>query len=333
MYLAKTERKGTSAYSIRESYPAAGYLQSRELIELGTNPGKFIRYPGGNAYYFDEKLIEALEKQGVADVDNRLDDLLWNFLKPEIRKILDHFSSPRRSPKKTVSNSTPAVYHLFDKRRVLFLKSGGLDQGHIGRLPPRLFWILKNKSRDEIEQYFLSAEHILKPYELKIYTYVIFNLREHFTSPLARQFPAAMNGVEMDTHFIEAICRLKEDNSFRRGLPPGRSHNEYLDRYVVMYFDNSFPEENFMAAYGRDFMRRRRGFRFPDRVGPAMSMREAGGTLGLSTEQLKKMTRRDLTRHYRKIAIKLHPDQGGDHDKFIKVTKAYQVALNKIRKR
>jgi hypothetical protein len=333
LYLAKTDTKGTSTYYIRESYLADGYLQSRGLIELGADPGKFIRYPGGNAYYFDEKLIEALEKQGVADAGNRLDDLLWEFLKPEIRNALDHFCRPRGSRRKTVSKSLPAVYHLFDKRRVLFLKSGSIDQGPIGRLPRKLFKVLENKSRDEIEQHFLSAEHILKPDELKIYTYVIFDLQKHFTSPLARKFPSAMNSMEMDTHFIEAVCRLNEDSNFWRGLPPGKGLNEYIVRFVVMYFDNPFPGENFMAAYVRDFMRSRRGFRFPDRVGHAMSIKEAGGALGLSPEQVKKMTRRDLTRHYRKMAIKLHPDQGGDHAKFIKITEAYQVALKKIGKK
>ncbi len=63
-----------------------------------------------------------------------------------------------------------------------------------------------------------------------------------------------------------------------------------------------------------------------------MSLKEAGGALGLSPKQLKKMTRRDLTRHYRKVAMKLHPDQGGDHDKFINITKAYQAALSRIGK-
>lgn len=332
MYLAKTEIKGTSTYSIRESYLADGYLQSRDLIELGADPGKFIRYPGGNAYYFDEKLIEALEKRGVADAGNRLDDLLWKFLKPEIRNVLAHFNRPRGSKRKTVSKSLPAVYHLFDKRRALFLKSGSLDQGPIGRLPRKLFRILENKSRDEIEQYFLSAEHVLKPDELKTYTYVIFDLQKHFTSSLARKFPSAMNGMEMDAHFIETVCRLNEDSNFWRGLPPGKGLNEYLVRYVVLYFDNPFPEEDFMATHIRNFMRSRRGFRFPDRGGPAMNIKEAGRALGLSPEQVKIMTRRDLTRHYRKMAIKLHPDQGGDHEKFIKITEAYQAALNKIGK-
>ncbi len=136
------------------------------------------------------------------DAGNRLDDLLWKFLKPEIRKILGHFSQTRGTQRKTSAKSLPAIYHLFDQRRVLFLKSGSLDQGAISRLPRKLFRILRNKSRDEIEQHFLSAERVLQPDELKTYTYVIFNLQKHFTASLAKKFPSAMNVTKMDTHFI-----------------------------------------------------------------------------------------------------------------------------------
>jgi len=333
LYLARTYKNASSVYSFRKSYLADGTLQSREIFTLGTDPGQFIKYPGGNAYYFDELLVEALEKQGVTDVDSCLDDLLWDFLKPEIRKIVGHFSHPGRSRQKAPITSPSAGYHLFDKRRVLFLKSGALDQGPIGRLPGKLFRILDHKSRDEIEQYFLLAERILKPEELKIYTYVIFDLQRHFTSPLAKRFPPAMGGEKLDTHFVKAACRLKDDRSFWRGLPSGKGLNEYLIRYIIMYFDNHFPEENFMAAYMRDFMRSRRGFQFPHKPAPAMSVTAAAQALDLKPEQLKQMSTAALTRHYRKMAIKLHPDQGGDHDKFIQITEAYQAALHKLKKK
>ena len=320
-------------YSLRESYPADGTLQSREIFILGTDPGQFIKYPGGNAYYFDERLVEALEKQGVTNIDNCLDDLLWDFLKPKIRKIVGHFSHRGQSRQKTPVKRPAAGYPLFDKRRVLFLKSGALDQGPIGRLPGKLFQILDHKSRDEIEQYFLSAERVLKPAELKIYTYVIFDLQRHFTSPLAKRFPSAMDGEKLDAHFVKAACRLNDDRNFWRGLPLGKDLSEYLIRYIVMYFDNPFPEEDFMGAHMRDFMRSRRGFRFPDKPAPAMSVTAAARALNLTPEQLKKMSTAALTRHYRKMAIQRHPDQGGDHDKFIQITEAYQAALHKLKKK
>jgi len=333
MYLARTYHLDRAVYSIRQSYPADGFLQSREIFQLGADPGKFIKYPGGNAYYFDEQLVAALDNQGVADADSRLDDLLWEFLKPEIKRSVGHFSRRKKSRRQTDSENAPAIYHLFDKRRVLFLKSGSLDQGAIRRLPRKLFRVLAHKSRDEIEQYFLAAERVLKPAELKTYAYVIFDLQKHFTSPLAKRFPAAMGGTVLDSHFVDAVCRLDADRNFWRGLPAGKGLNEYLIRYVVMYFDNDFPEEDFTAAYIRNFRRNRRRFRFPDRPDPAMSLKAAARILGLPDEELRQMSPAALTRHYRKMAIKLHPDQGGDHDKFIRITEAYQSALRRLKKK
>ncbi|MCP3954385.1 MAG: J domain-containing protein [Desulfobacterales bacterium] len=332
MYLARTVKNASTTYSLRESYQDTGALQSREIFKLGTDPSQFINYPGGNAYYFDDLLVETLKKYGVTDIDSRLDDLLWDFLKPEIRKTIGHFSHARRSPPQASLKAPPAAHHLFDKRRVLFLKSGTLDQGPVGRLPGKLFRVLDHKSRDEIEQYFLAAEHVLKPAELKIYTYVIFDLQKHFTSPLAKRFPSAMGGEKLDSHFVKAACRLNDDRSFWRGLPLSEGLNEYLSRYIVMYFDNHFPEEDFRAGYVRDFMHSRRGFRFPEKPAPVMSLADASQVLGLSPEQLTNMSKTLLTRHYRKMAIERHPDQGGDHDKFIQITEAYQAALNRIKK-
>ena len=333
MYLARTDHKGAFTYSLRESYVADGCLQSRELFQLGSDPGNFIKYPGGHAYYFKDELIDALENQNVTDIDDHLEAVLEGFIKPEIRKVIGHFAQRGNICKKPSSEHIPTKQHLFDKRRLLFLKSGIVDQSAIRRLPRKFFYILDQKSRDEIEQYFLMAERILKPVERKLYTYVIFDLQRHFSSPLAKRFPAAMDGIKLDEHFIAAVCRLNDDRNFWRGLSRGAALPAYLIRYVTMYFDNSFAEEDFMAAYVRDFMRSRRSFRFPQQPGPAMGFKAAAQALGLAVEDLKKMNPTVLTRHYRKMAIKLHPDQGGNQEQFIKVTEAYQSALQKLKQK
>jgi len=308
-------------------------LHSREIATLGRDPGKFIRYPGGNAYYFDEQLVETLEGLGVINAAERLDDLLWNFIRPSIKNKLAYFRKTENSKRSAAVKCAPAPYHLFDQRRVLFLKSGQLDQGPIGHLPDKIFRILDHKSRDELEQYFLYAERVLRPDEYKLYTYVVFDLQHGFTSPLARKFPAALDGVKMDSLFIEAVCRLETDPDLWRGFTGGQGFNAYLARYVAMYFDNAFPQENFMDAYVRDFMRRHRRFRFPDAKIPAMDLKAAGSALGLLPEQLKSMSHGELTRHYRKLAIKLHPDQGGDPADFIRITEAYQTVLSRLKKK
>ncbi|WP_363330992.1 J domain-containing protein [Desulfonatronospira sp.] len=43
------------------------------------------------------------------------------------------------------------------------------------------------------------------------------------------------------------------------------------------------------------------------------------------------MSRRELTRIYRRRALKMHPDKGGDHEEFIRLNEAYQTLLKKIR--
>ncbi len=328
MYLARTDSKGTSNFTLRESFRDTGTLQYRDLFTLGPDPSRFIRYPGGNAYYFDESLIEALEAQGVADAEECLDDLLWRFLKPELQRILRHFRHSGKVPRKPAPEEPATIYHLFDRRRILFLKTGTLDQGRVGRLPGKLFRVLSDKSRDEIEQHFLAAEQVLKPHEFKTYAYVIFDLATHFTSPLARRFPAAMDEIKMDLQFIKAICRLHADRDFWGGLSLEKGLPAYLVRYVVMYFDNAFPDADLSSTYVQDFMRSRRRFRFPDKARPVMNMADASRILGLSPDQARKMSRRELTRYYRKMALKLHPDQGGDPDQFINITEAFQAALN-----
>jgi curved DNA-binding protein CbpA len=39
------------------------------------------------------------------------------------------------------------------------------------------------------------------------------------------------------------------------------------------------------------------------------------------------MSRRDLVRLYRRKAQELHPDKGGDHDKFVRLTAAYHEVI------
>ena len=59
----------------------------------------------------------------------------------------------------------------------------------------------------------------------------------------------------------------------------------------------------------------------------SVSLKEAGTVFGETKEVLKKMSRAELARLYRRQALKQHPDKGGDHEKFVKLTKAYHELL------
>jgi hypothetical protein len=79
------------------------------------------------------------------------------------------------------------------------------------------------------------------------------------------------------------------------------------------------------ADYLHDFINRHRAYRPPPSV--AISMEEISGIFNKSREALKKMNRRDLWRLYRRRAQELHPDKGGDHERFVKLNEAYHKLL------
>jgi hypothetical protein len=180
LYLAQKKITGEICYFIRESYPYEDYFLSRDLIDLGPDPGRFIIYPGGNSFYIDE--------------------------------------------------------------------------------------------------------------------------------------------------IIENRINLNTDPFFGTGMTSGNRLNEYLVRYVLMYFDYDYAPGSFMDEYLRQFINSRRDYRPPYR-NSNFGLKEACAIFGQSKEELKKMSRKELTRQYRQKAQKLHPDKGGDHNKFVKLTEAYHELL------
>ena len=186
MYLASKKINGELHYVIRETYQKEDVLLSRDLMELGADPAQFIIYPGGNAFYIDEKIEERLIELGAGDKLDKLENIFWRFIRPEIRRVLEPFrrreerqrAGRRKAEAPEVAAAAPI--HIFDKRRVHFLKFGRSDQRNIGRMPSKLFRGLRNKSRDEIEHWFMDMEGELNPREYKLYTYTIFDLQKFF---------------------------------------------------------------------------------------------------------------------------------------------------------
>jgi len=329
LYLARTQVSSRLRYVLRESVQKDGIYHHRDIFDLGFNPSEFIVYPGGNAYYIDEVLEERLDQLGVETQQDELDDLFWPYVKPRIRRAVESFRQRGRVhrdraalgsvEKKKIHLRT----HIFDKRRIHFLKSGRSDQRGLGRMPAELLRWLQDKSRDEIEQGFMQKERVLRPGELKTYVYVIFNLKRFFSTILAEQAPETLDQEELDTCFVKEICRLNRSAEFWGDPDHGSWLHEYLVRYLITYFDTEFSHGRYLQDELRAFINRHRAYRPPTKH-PNVSMSEASTLFGVTQDVLEKMALAALTRRYRRLALKHHPDRGGDPEMFIRITEAYR---------
>lgn len=331
MYLAQKHIRGKLHYFIRETYPEGDLLRYRDLLHLGVNPAQLIRYPGGNAYYIDETVEDALAEAGIHATGDELDEIFWDFIRPDIRRKLEPFRrrefrsrAARQAPQSMPTND----YHIFDKRRLLFLRTGRMNQKGIGAVPLKLFQRLDHKSRDEIEQNFIKMERRLRPLEIKNYVFVSFNLQEFFTASFAGSIPHFLDQEQVDTCFLEALCRLNESERFWRGMKKDATLHEYLVRYVIMFFDFDYEPRDFMGEYVRRFMDDHRDHR-PPPPQTRVSMDDASRIFGETREELTQMDGRELTRRFRRRAQKLHPDKGGDSRKFIKLVEAYKSLIKR----
>lgn len=328
MYLARKTVGGKGHYVIRESFRQQDACLWRDLCDLGTDPARYIVYPGGNAFYIDDAVEETIRSLGSEPVAEDMENMFWPFLRPDIRYKLEPFRRQerrRRDERKAPESLGPESVHLFDRRRVHFLKTGQMDQRAIGRMPVSTWRGFRGKSRDEIEQEFMEMESVLQPREYKAYTYVIFNLQQFFHQRFAKDSPELLDPDAVDAYFIEEVCRIHGDAAFWAGMDAGVRLSDYLIRYVIMYFDNEYASRSLAAEYIRDFINRHRQYRPPASV--VISMQEIVDILGKGREALKKMNRRDLWRLYRRRAQALHPDKGGDHEQFVKLNEAYHKLL------
>ena len=126
MYLAQTKIKGETCYCIRESYSYEDNFLSRDLIDLGPDPARFIIYPGGNSFYIDEFIEDRINELGKKADPDKLEDIFWRFLHPEIRRVLEPFRSREKQHRAGRRKNRPqedpdARVHIFDKRRTHFL--------------------------------------------------------------------------------------------------------------------------------------------------------------------------------------------------------------------
>ncbi len=325
MYLAAIPEKQWYRFVIRESYWDRDCYRSRDLVDLGCDPTEHIVYPGGRAYYVDPELEDLILDQGGTFDAYELEDLLWPFVDEDVRYAVGSFRQRRQPPQREIDGDKRLSVHLFDKRRIHFLRFGRMDQGYIGRVPAKIFAPVRNRSRDEIEQHFFQAERILKPHERKAYVYVIFDLQRFFSELCAKTMPQGLNQEAVDNYFVQELCRLNGDDVFWAGMPRRDHLQDYLVRYLIMYFDLDYGRSDFLENLINQFRNAHRRHRWPEPQ--RMPLDKAARIFDINPEELRRMTRRQVTRLFRRRALKCHPDQGGKPTEFIRLSEAYKSIM------
>ena len=334
MYLRRVRVSGGYEYIIRESSRLENGWTHRDLVNLGKDPRRHIRYPGGNGYYIEPEVEDALQGEGVQYSLEELERIFLPYLEPHIRRIIESFRSPTGMNGRWRGCSAEDLLrrqgdlHSFDKRRLHFLRCGRIDIGRLEGRPWKFLNILLEKGRDEIEHIIEGMEQGLRPHEIRTYLYTAFHLQEYFPGHMLRNHPGGLDPEKVDDYFLEELCYLNEDRLFFKGLSGdhrGRLH-PYLEKYVILYFDNNFETGEVWHEYAREFARRRQ-FRHVQPARASMSVEAALTIVGIKESELRDMTRQDLVRCYRRRAKTIHPDQGGNHEGFVRLAEAYQCLL------
>jgi len=212
--------------------------------------------------------------------------------------------------------------HLFDRRRLYYLRYGAVDQTRIHPLHKKLCRPLFGQCRDEREFYFSEEEKVLHPAEYRTYVFAIFDLQRFFDQSFARSLPQALDQDLMADRLIEEICRLNGDAGFWGEDWAQASLHPHLQRYVVMFFDYGYPQRSFIDDFARDFINRHRQFRWPEWKPEETT--EVTAIFGRTIEELRLLSNRDLARLFRQRAKELHPDAGGNHESFIRLNAVYE---------
>jgi hypothetical protein len=331
MYLAKLQDGSGTSYQIRESYQTEeNSFNYRVIYKLGNNPRRFIDHFEDHVVLFNNDLVEAVSVHTEGDGDAVLEYLLRDFLPTEIKRRLAMFQTRggyRASPLANREREEIArQIHLFDRRRLYYLRYGAVDQSRLSRLHEKCCRPLLGQSRDEREYYFSAEETALEPGSYLQYVYAIFNLQKYFNQSFAPWLPESLARDEMAEHFEKEICRLNQDRRFWQAEETTDSLHHHLTRYLIMFFDYTPASRSFFADFAKTFMAGHRTFRWPEKKS-SRSPEKVSEIFATSNEELKKMTREQLNRLYRQKAMQLHPDLGGDHDLFIELTEIYNELL------
>ncbi len=330
MYLARLQTDKRIRYVIRHSYPEHDHFTSRDLFDLGPDPRRFIHYPGGNSYYFDSQVEEAIIAQGVEPSAADLDRIFFEFLAPEVQRVIAGFDRGFRNSPDPPSQNRPRGQlppHIFDKRRYHYLRFGPSSQRYLHNVPDKRFKYLHSKSRDELECYFQTEERRLTYREIGPYIATIFRLSGFH--PQSETGPPLL--AQLDRYFLDQLCCLNDDAHFRSGTEPSGGLYPHLIRYALFWFDHEPVRTDPQKQYIRDFINRHRVYRPPPKT--AAQIKEAEALFGHDWKTLKRMDGPALTRIFRKLALKHHPDQGGDAEAFRRVTHYYKTLMQRKSKK
>jgi len=331
MYIAIEKNNGQAHYFLRESCTIEEQLTFRTLFDLGPDPSAYIIYAGGNAFYFDETMEDTLAGYNSDYDSDELEDLLWPWIRPDIRRAIDTFrnrsSTSGRKKLSAKEKKQIAVHvHSFDKRRIHYLKFANMDQGPVENMPAVLFKNLVRQSRDEIEQHFLKQEFALKAHELKSYVYTVFDLQYFFSGLMAKRMPHVLDQEKVDHYFLKELCHLNNEL-----FHSSTWLDDYLIRYLIMFFDHQYANTTLLDDFAKDFMFRNRSFK--PRRQKSISIKNACKVFKITPEIFQQLTSKELTRHYRELARKVHPDTGGTHEQFVELNTAYESLSEKIKSR
>lgn len=328
MYLALLNDSRGVRYQLRRSYRVdATSFDYRIVYDLGDNPGRFIEPFGEGCVLFDSGLLTAVAAETDDDGDLVLERLLFDFLPPATKRRQKLFP-PRTAAHRPTPISTEEQeeiarqIHLFDRRRLYYLRYGAVDQSRLFRLHEKCCRPLLGQCRDEREYAFTAEEAALEPGLYRQYVYAIFGVQKHFHQSFAPWFPEALAQDEVADRFLEELCRLNGDTSFRQKERAGASLDHHLRRYLIMFFDYRPASRSFLDDFSEAFLAGHRRFRWPEK-NPGRSPEKVSEIFATPYAELRRMSGEQLNRLYRKKAMRLHPDLGGDHDLFIELTEAY----------
>ncbi len=141
MYLASLNNGPTTTYQLRQSYrktdeePSFGF---RIVYDLGRDPRRLFQLYNDYIVLFDDNLLAAVSAAGEIDGEFLLEQLLWRFLPQATRRRLARFgsrSAMRPGPlTEQEREEIAAQVHLFDRRRLYYLRYGAVDQSRLSRL-------------------------------------------------------------------------------------------------------------------------------------------------------------------------------------------------------